>query len=199
MNCLDDISKFIFIEDKPRKADMIFVPGGSYPEIAEEAARLWKEGYAPYILPSGKYGKLRGYFPGPISKAQIYNHKYETEWEFLKDVLVLNGVDEKAILKEDKATFTYENALFSKNITDSLGMNIQKAIICCKSFHGRRCLMYYEMVYPNTKFIICPVDIRGISKEKWFKSEDGINKVLGEVERCGNQFKEIFKEKLIKK
>lgn len=42
---LKDISEFIFICNEPKKADIIFVPGGSYPEIAEEAARLWKEGY----------------------------------------------------------------------------------------------------------------------------------------------------------
>ena len=46
---LKDISEFIFLCNEPKKADIIFVPGGSYPEIAEEAARLWKEGYAPYV------------------------------------------------------------------------------------------------------------------------------------------------------
>ena len=113
---LKDISEFIFICNEPKKADIIFVPGGSYPEIAEEAARLWKEGYAPYVLPSGRYSKLLGSFSGVASKNHIYNKEYETEWEFLKDVLIKNGVKEEAILKEDKATFTYENALYSKNI-----------------------------------------------------------------------------------
>lgn len=196
MRYIDDISNFIFVEDELQKADIIFIPGGSYAEIAEKAAELWSDGYAPFILPSGKYGKLRGYFPGPISKSQVYNKKYETEWEFLKAVLIINGVDEKAVLKEDRATFTYENALFSKSVTDDLHMDIKRAIICCKSFHARRCLMYYEMVYPNTEFVMCPSDIRGISKENWFKSEDGINKVLAEVERCGSQFREMLKKEI---
>ena len=48
------------------------MPGGSYPEIAEEAARRWKEGYAPYVLPSGRYSKLLGSFSGVASKNHIY-------------------------------------------------------------------------------------------------------------------------------
>ena len=45
---LKDISEFIFLCNEPKKADIIFVPGGSYPEIAEEAARLWKDMHHMY-------------------------------------------------------------------------------------------------------------------------------------------------------
>ncbi len=44
MKYIDDITKFIFISDEPIKADIIFIPGGSYPEIAETAAKLWNIG-----------------------------------------------------------------------------------------------------------------------------------------------------------
>lgn len=199
MNYLKDISEFIFLSNKIKKADIIFVPGGSYPEIAEEAARLWKAGCAPYILPSGRYGKLLGRFLGVASKAERYNKDYKTEWEFLKDVLIKSGVKEEVILKEDKATFTYENALYSKKVTDSLNLEIKTAIICCKSFHARRCLMYYETVYDNTEFIVCPAEVEGINKENWFRSEEGITIVLAELARCGNQFKDIFIDKHISK
>lgn len=192
MKIIDDISNFIFVEDKPQKADIIFIPGGSYPEIAEEAARLWHEGYSNIILPSGKYSVKRGYFPGPLSKADVYNEKYNTEWEFLKAVLVKNGVDEKAVLREDEALYTYQNALLSRKITDNHNLEIKKAIICCKSFHARRCLMYYQITYPQTEFIICPSQVKGITKNNWFNSEESIDKVMGEVSRCGSQFKDIF-------
>ena len=32
---LNDISDFIFISDPPENADIIFIPGGSYPELPE--------------------------------------------------------------------------------------------------------------------------------------------------------------------
>jgi uncharacterized SAM-binding protein YcdF (DUF218 family) len=193
MKFIDDITNFIFLDDKPQNADIIFIPGGSYPEIAEKAVTLWSEGYSPIILPSGRYSVTCGYFPGPMSKANVYSKKYHTEWEFLKDVLIQNGVDESYILREDEATNTYENAIFSKRITDKHNLKIQKAIVCCKAFHARRCLMYYQTIYQQTQFIVCPTETKGINKENWFKTDEGINKVLGELSRCGSQFVDIIK------
>lgn len=189
---IKDLSEFIFINDDLEKVDIIFIPGGSYPEVGEEAAKLWNEGYSNLILPSGAYGINKKSFIKPSSNADIYNKSYKTEWEFLKDVLIKNGVKENSILKEDKATFTYENAIFSRAVTDRLNLNIDKAIICCKSYHARRCLMYYETLYKDTKFIIHPVDIDNITKDNWYKSKKGIDLVLGELERCGWQFKDIL-------
>ena len=41
---LKQIEDFIFIEDKPEKADVIFVPGNGYPQMAEKAAQLYRCG-----------------------------------------------------------------------------------------------------------------------------------------------------------
>lgn len=64
-----------------------------------------------------------------------------------------NGVPREAILREDQATFTYENAIYSRQVTDREHLNIQKAILCCKACHARRALMYYKMLYPDTDFL----------------------------------------------
>lgn len=192
MKIITDITDFVFLEDKPEKADIIFIPGGSYAELAEKSARLWKDNYAPFILPSGKYSIKRGYFPGPLSKADSYTGNYDTEWEFLKDVLLKNAVDEKAILREDYAENTYENALNSRKVTDRLGLHINKAIVCCKNFHARRCYMYYQWAYPDTKLIICPAEVQEINKNNWFNSDKGIDRVMGELMRCGSQFREYI-------
>ena len=104
---LENFTDFIFVEDEPEQADMIFVPGNGYPQMAERAAELWKGGYAPYILPSGKYSVVTGKFSGVLAKEEKYRGAYRTEWEFLKTVLIKNGVDERKILREDQATYTY--------------------------------------------------------------------------------------------
>ena len=186
---IKEITSFIFLEDKPEKADIIFVPGGSWPEPSERAAKLWIGGYAPYILPSGKYSMSKGCFPGSMTKADKYNKNYETEWEFMKDVSLSYGVDESAIIKEDKAEWTKQNAFNSREITDNYNLKIKKAIICCKSFHAKRCLMFYSFAYPEAKFIVCPVNIEGITKDNWFETEIGIDKVMGELSRVGGQLK----------
>lgn len=79
-----------------------FVPGSEEGALAVRAAELWRAGLAPVILPSGKYAKLTGH---------LKEHKeYASEWEYLKAGLMEQGVPERAIWKEDQATFTYENA-----------------------------------------------------------------------------------------
>lgn len=129
---IKETSEFIFAENKPEKADIIFVPGNGYSQMAERAAQLYAEKYAPFVLPSGKYSISAGRFGGVLTGQKRYNGEYQTEWEFLKDVLMKNGVPADAVLKEDQATFTWENAKFSRKVTDQAGINIRKAIICCK-------------------------------------------------------------------
>lgn len=190
MKMLDDITSFIFIEDKPQKADIIFIPGGSWPEPAEKAAELWKEGYAPYVFPSGRYSINRGFFPGPQIRSDIYNKIYKTEWEFMNDVLITNGVNKDAILREEESEFTVEVAFNSRKVTDEKGLDIKKAIICCKSFHARRALMLYTWAFPDTEFYVCPVDIKGINKDNWFKTSEGTERIMRELKNCGIQLKD---------
>jgi hypothetical protein len=108
MNIIHDITNFIFVENELEKADIIFIPGGSWPEPTEKAAELW--------------------------------------------------------------------------------------IKCCKAFHARRCLMYYSWAYPETEFVVYPVEVQGINKSNWFINDYGIEKVMGELMRCGAQFKEAIPE-----
>lgn len=181
------ITDFIFLEHPLEKADLIFVPGGNYPDGAKHAAALYHQGLAPFILPSGKYSILKGFFEGA----------YETEWEYLKDVLVKEGVPEAAVLREDQATFTYENAIKSRKVLERLGLVPRKAILSCQAFHARRCFMYYQEQFPDTKLLVSPVVTKEICRENWYLDREKIDVVLGEVERCGAQFHEILYDKII--
>ncbi|MCI8557020.1 MAG: YdcF family protein [Lachnospiraceae bacterium] len=185
MKFIQDITDFIFVEHRPRKADIIFVPGGNQGAIAVKAAMLFREGYAPLILPSGRFSK-------PVGHCMIPG--YETEWEFLRDILTEQGVPGEAVLEEKRATFTYENAIYSRQVTDAAGLTIERAILCPQACHARRALLYYEILYPDTEFIVCPAVTRGISRDNWFLEDEKIDIVLGELERCGSQFHEILRE-----
>mgnify|MGYP004525186243 FL=1 len=185
---LKNTEDFVFAENNPEKADIIFVPGNGFPEMAEKAARLYKEGYAPWILPSGRYSITLGKFVGVQSKKELYEGNYNTEWDFLKTVLMRNGVPEKAILKENQATFTYENAIFSRQVTDLHKLQVKKAILCCKTYHARRSLMYYQLLYPEAEILVCPACPDGITRENWRETEAGVDAVTGEVNRIIKQF-----------
>jgi len=118
-------------------------------------------------------------------------------------VLVKNGVPQSAILREDKSAFTKENAFFSRKITDENNLEIKSAIICCKPFHARRCLMYYQLAFPETEIKMVPANSSAdgeIRRNSWFLSKNGIERVLGELNRCGSQFliDDLFAEKILK-
>lgn len=191
---LNQITEFIFVEDKPEKSDVIFIPGSGFPQLAEEAAKLYHRGLVPYILPSGRYSVLNGKFAGVQEKKELYDGEYETEWEFLKEVLKKNHVSEEHILREDKATYTYENAIYSRKVTDCLGMEIKKAILCCKPYHARRSLLYYQLLYPETQFFVRPIQDSDVKRENWYLTEKGIRLVFGEVQKIGEQFEDITRE-----
>ncbi len=189
---IEEITRFIFIRDSVRPTDMIFLPGGSHPEQGEEAAALYHKGYAPYVMPSGGVSIKTGRFGGVKSRAELYNGDYATDCAFLSDVLRIGGVPPRAILGEDKAGYTKENALLSRALADRLGLSISTAIVCCKCFHARRSLICYQLAFPQAEIIIHPVPYREngieINAGNWYTTQAGVRRVLGELARCGNQF-----------
>lgn len=181
------ITDFIFVEDALQKSDIIIVVGGSYPEAAEIAADLWKSGYAPKIMIGGGVSIKTGKFPGSRSKQNVYNKDYADECEFYTDILLKNGIDESVIYGENKSSFTKENALYAKKLAEERNLTVSKAILICKSFHSRRCLMLYQTVFPDVEFYVKTFDGFGITKDNWYLSEYGRQRVLGELKRCGEQ------------
>jgi uncharacterized SAM-binding protein YcdF (DUF218 family) len=173
-NPFDCITEFIFAETMLEPADVILVPGGSHPQLMEKAAALYYLKMAPYILPSG------GANP----------HLKTTEWEFLRDVGLSLGIPEAAILKEDQAQNTFDNARNSWRVLQNEGIPVKKAILACKAAHARRALLTYQTVFPQgTLFHLAPVtDNTGITRDNWFLEEEKIKRVLIEVEKIGKYF-----------
>lgn len=191
---IEDITRFVFLQDIPQQADIIFIPGNGHAGPSELAAQLYREGYAPRILPSGRYAIGTEGFCGQKSGTRAYTGQFDTEWSFMRYILTENGVPENAILREDEATYTYQNAIYSRRLTDSESLIIRRAIICCMPVHARRARMYYETLFPEADLLVCPVKEALITRDTWMHEPDGIDTVLGEVERCGKQFHDILKE-----
>ena len=187
------VTDFIFVEDAPEKADVIFIPGSRKTEHAIRAAELYREGYAPYVLPSGRFATTKGYFAGVPEKYRAdYPDAYETEWAFLRAVLRKHGVPDSAILREDQATYTWENATYSRDALAAAGIVPRTAILSCHAFHARRALLYYQAAMPETRFIVCPTATPGYAREDWFLTVKGRERVMGEVQRLGSQVSEVF-------
>lgn len=179
---LQDMTDFIFLEDEPEKADVIFIPGSNEGDLARTAAGLYHKGYAPLLIPSGKYAKWVGH---------SVVEEFETESDHFAQILMEEGVPESAIIKEREATYTYQNAINTRKLLDERGIEIKCALLCCQAYHARRSKLYYQILFPDTRILVCPTVTKDISKDNWFKSKEKIDKVLSEIERCGSQFHEI--------
>lgn len=192
----DQITDFIFQEDQPQKCEFIFIPGSGYGELAVRAAQLYQKGFAGKIIVSGKHSILQKKFAGAVSPESYRNREFATESDFLRTVLLENGVKEEDIWQEKRATFTYENAIYIRCLLEEMGYREEdmpeKVLIVCQAFHGARSRMYFNCMFPNTEFLICPVQTQGITRTNWFQQEKGIRTVLGEVERIGTQFTGIL-------
>ncbi|WP_135554838.1 YdcF family protein [Paenibacillus cymbidii] len=171
----DCITDFMFYETEIGPSDVVLIPGGSHPQLMERAEMLYHKGIASLILPSG----------GATS------HVETTEWEYLRNVGVSLGVPSEAILKEDRATNTFENSRFSFEVLQQQGLTPKKVVLVCKNYHARRALLTYQIDFPReTVFYVSPViDKTGTSKDNWYLEENKIGCVMNELEKVGKYFK----------
>lgn len=184
---IQQITEYIFPEDALEKADVIFIPGCARPEHTEEAARLYREGYAPLVIPSGGFTKKEGSFQGVKAGGDKYGTNYACEADFLEAVLLAGQVPKEAILKEREATYTLENAEKTRELLQKHHIPVKSAILCCKAYHARRAGLYYSMVFPEVKLMIHPVTVNGITKKNWYLTGQGRAEVFGELTRIGQQ------------
>ena len=179
---LEAVTRFIFVADEPAEADAIFIPGSSHLAHVRKAAKLYRAGYAPLVLPSGAHPKGAERFTGAEG--------FSSEAAWMAANLIRWGVPEEAVLREEAATFTWENALFSRRLLDGRGIVVRTALLCCRAFHARRALTYYEAAFPDTVFRVIPAGEPGLSAGDWHRTREGRDRILGEVLRLGGQVRE---------
>lgn len=180
----DCISDFMFFGDQLEKADIILVPGCFRPHLILKAVELYKQGLAPLILPSGGVGHKLGL---KIAAGEV---SWQSEWEYLQSIALENGVPAEAILKEDQALHTFDNAQLSRQLVDKLGIKVKKAILVCKAHHARRALLTYQAALSkDVEYFVCSViDDRDVRVDNWFTTEKKIGMVMSELEKIGKYF-----------
>ncbi|WP_426452921.1 YdcF family protein [Paenibacillus sp. S-38] len=114
-----------------------------------------------------------------------------TEWEFLRHVGLSLGVPDTAILREDQAAHTFDNARLSREVLQQAGIHPRSFTLVCKNYHARGALLTYQLHFPReTVFHVSPVvDNTGITKENWHLEESKIHCVMNELEKVGTYFR----------
>jgi uncharacterized SAM-binding protein YcdF (DUF218 family) len=174
----DAITDFIFMEGPTDPAamdpaDVILVPGGSAPAQIQRAVALYRAGIAPWILPSGGGNPRLDRWP--------------SEWAYYRHFAVAAGVPADAILKEDRAANTLENARFSWEALRTRGIAVERAVLVTKAHHARRALLTYQAVFPSPiTFVISPIiDYRDIRRDNWFRDPRKRRYVFDELRKIG--------------
>ncbi|MFD2880322.1 YdcF family protein [Paenibacillus rhizoplanae] len=115
----------MIISQFPKQADVIIILSGGEGRV-EQGVKLFQEGYAPQLLLSNSQE-----ITGPAGD--------------MRQTALSLGIREDAILTEDAAESTYQNAQFTLPIMKQKGF--KSAIVVSSDFHIRRVKFIFDHVY----------------------------------------------------
>lgn len=175
-NQLNDniINKMLFDipKDDGLKGDCIWVFGSNITqnERVKIAAKLYKEGRAPFVLLSGGLGTK-----GKIAEALV-----------MKDLAMELGIPEESIILEENSNNTTENVLCSILVLERkfLLQNIKRLIVVTSPFHMQRLILTINRYMPKwIEYSYCYDENSPLTKENWAKDKDSRKKIEHEAKR----------------
>jgi uncharacterized SAM-binding protein YcdF (DUF218 family) len=122
---------------KLEKTDCILVLGSHDLRVAERAAQLFLEGWAPMIIFSGGLGNFT---------KEMWT---ETEADQFAAIAVSMGVPKESILVENKSTNTGENILFTQQLLAQKNLDPQSFILVQKPYMERRSYATFKKHWPR--------------------------------------------------
>jgi len=145
------------------KADCILVLGSHDLRVAERAAELYLQGWAPVIIFSGGLGNFT---------KEMWT---ESEADLFAAIAVDMGVPKEAILIENKSTNTGENILFTQKLLMQENFHPESFIVVQKPYMERRSYATFKKHWPDKKLIVTSPQI---SFEAYPTEEIPLKKVI---------------------
>jgi uncharacterized SAM-binding protein YcdF (DUF218 family) len=154
-----------------KPADLLFVFGTreDVGRRADEACRLWREGYFRWSIVSG------GVTPGaPLSECQI-----------IKSAMVARGIPAERILEEHRAMNTGENVVLSLPIIEAvLGLSNIHSVICLgNTWTARRYPMTLHRHWPEVEKMLITVDNFDTPLALWHIDPEFRRRILAEWDK----------------
>lgn len=125
-----------------QKADCIFALGSHDLRVANRAAELYLQGWAPLLIFSGGLGNLT---------KSIWT---ETEADQFAAIAIEMGVPADAILVENESTNTGENILFTQELLQERGLDPQSFIVVQKPYMERRSYATFKKHWPDRQLLV---------------------------------------------
>jgi uncharacterized SAM-binding protein YcdF (DUF218 family)/glycosyltransferase involved in cell wall biosynthesis len=134
------------IVEAPQPADAVVVfaggvgesgrAGGGVQERISKAVSLYQQGVAPRLI---------------ISSGYVFALR---EAESMKAIAIAQGVPADAIVLEERATDTYENVTFTKQILDA--HHLRRIALVSSPYHMRRAVLTWRKAAPEVQVIATP-------------------------------------------
>lgn len=161
---LDRMAQYLVVSDKLEKADVILVlAGDSNGERVDAGVKLYKQGYAKYILMSG----------GPMAWHLTY-----ADW--MKKQAVQEGVPAGVVLLQNKSRSTIDDARFSLPIMQK--RNFKSVILVTSPYHTRRAAgVFRKMLGPaGIRVMVIPTDKSDFNPDRWWTRHEDTAYVVWE-------------------
>ena len=123
-------------------SDCIFVLGSHDTRVADHAAQLYLDGYAPLLIFAGGLGRLT---------EGMWN---ESEADLFARIAVEKGVPKEAILIENKSTNTGENIQFVKRLLAEKKLDPTTFILVQKPYMERRTFATFAKNWSDKQFVV---------------------------------------------
>ena len=131
--------------------------------VADRAAELYLQGWAPLVIMSGGLGNLtKGMWTEP-------------EANRFADIAIQKGVPAGAILIENKSTNTGENILFTARLLKEKELNPDSFIVVQKPYMERRSYATFKKHWPDKKVIVTSPQL---SLEEYATEEIPLERVI---------------------
>ena len=167
---LPEVAEYLIVQDELSPVDVIIVISGDGSRY-QYAVRLFKEGYAKYIL----------FNYNGEDVFSVVGVRFDPEAE-IKNLAISNGIPLDRIFTDGRCTSTYEDIVYAKE--NILKNQFKSAIIVSSNFHMRRIYSTLNKLYKwdNIKIIFAPVpeEMEGIKADDWWTREYDLVKIFDE-------------------
>ncbi len=157
------IGKYLSPSDVLTKADAIVVVSGDNDRM-KHAIDLYKQAYAPKLILSG------------AARSGLTSNALAMHIEASK-----SGIPNEAVIIEENAINTYENAVFTRDLSLSQGMN--NIILVTSPYHQRRVYETFKSVFKDSgvKFQNSPSIYSSWKPDSWWESERELHLTQEEI------------------
>lgn len=184
---IETIWEYMHLHQTLQKADAILVLGNRDIRVAERAAQLWLDGWAPYLVCSGS-GNIHNDKPG---REQFVG---STEAEVFAAKAIEMGVPKDAIIVENQSQNTGQNYEFALARLAERGVTVKTLIAVQKPYMERRTYATGKVWLPDINLIVTSPDISLVDypNESNSEGEHWIHALVGDLQRIKEYPKKGF-------